>query len=182
MEASERWKIDMDRSTLTFSLAHAAIGQIKGEFRCWGGEAWTDPVDHQKTNVRIWVELSSLETGSRRRDEAILHTELFDQRWEPALEFDGDRLEIGSSDHMTLVGWLALRSLRKQVSLDLTASTLALDRPGAPRFVCTAKASIDRRSLGLRRPRSVKHWLDDRLLGDTIDVVAHVEATRDLPA
>ena len=179
MKTLERWKIDVERSRLTFSLRHAALGQIRGEFRCWGGEVRLDPASPRAAAVRIWVELSSLETGSRGRDRAILRTELFDQRWEPALEFDGERLEIDSSDRMTLVGWLGLRSLRRQIAIDLTAHRLELDGSGAPRFVCTARASIDRRSLGLKKPRHAAHWLADHLLGDTIELMAHVEATRE---
>jgi polyisoprenoid-binding protein YceI len=180
MDTTERWKIDAERSTLRFSLPHAALGQIKGQFHCWGGEVSTDPRNPRRSKVRIWVELSSLETGSRRRDKAILHTELFDQDWEPGLEFDGERLEIDASNHMTLVGWLGLHSLRRQISIDLTAGRLALDPSGDPRFVCTAKATIDRRSLGLKEPRAITRWLKDRLVGQTIEVLAHVEAVRDL--
>ncbi len=178
METLERWKIDVERSTLAFSLRHAAIGQIKGEFRCWGGELKLDPVNPRTAGVRIWVELSSLETGSRSRDEEILRTELFDQRWEPALEFDSERLEVDSSDRMTLVGWLALRSMRKEISIDLTANGLEIDRSGAARFTCTAKASVDRHALGLARPRGAADWLNDHLLGETIDILAHIEAIR----
>ena len=100
METCERWKIDAERSTLKFSLRHVAIGQIKGEFHCWGGEVKIDPANPRMAGVRIWVDLSSLETGLRSRDEEILRTELFDQRWEPALEFDSERLEIDSSDRI----------------------------------------------------------------------------------
>jgi polyisoprenoid-binding protein YceI len=181
METHEFWKIDAERSTLTFSIRHAALGHIKGAFSCWGGEVRIDPDKPQGAVVRIWVELSSLETGSRRRDKAIFHTELFDQRWEPALEFDGDSLEVHANDRMTVAGWLGLHSLRERIVVQLEPCLLNIDQSGSRRFVCTATASVDRRGLGLRKPRGVHSWLSDRLLGETIEVTAHVEATSDLP-
>jgi polyisoprenoid-binding protein YceI len=181
METRERWKIDVDRSTLTFSIRHAALGQINGEFRCWGGDVRIDPARPGNAVVRIWVELSSLDTGSRRRDRAILRTKLFDQPWEPALEFDGERLEFPAPDRMTVIGWLGLRCLRKRIAVDLTPRPLEIDRSGSRRFVCTATASVDRRALGLKKPPGVHKWLSDHLVGDTIEVLAHVEATEELP-
>ena len=65
-----------------------------GKFHCWGGQLRIDSADPRKTEVRIWVELPSIDTGSPARDNEILRTELLDQREEPALEFEGERLEI----------------------------------------------------------------------------------------
>jgi polyisoprenoid-binding protein YceI len=176
MDTRESWKIDGDRSTLTFRLPHTLLGDIHGRFGCWGGRVLVDPAKPQRFAVRIWVELSSIDTGSRRCDEEILNTELFAQRWEPALEFDGDLLEIGPSAGITLAGWLSLRGLRKRASVTIDAPWLGLDPSGRPRLVCTARASLDRQALGLRRPRNVRDWLSDRLLDETIEIVAHVEA------
>ena len=176
METPESWKIDADRSTLTFRLPHARLGDIQGRFGCWGGRVLVDAGNPRRSAVRIWVELSSIDTGSRRRDEHILSTEIFDQRWEPALEFDGDSLETDPSAGITLSGWVSLRAFRERARVTLDAPRLELDPSGRPRFVCTARASLDRQGLGLRRPRKIRDWLSDRLLGGTIEIVAHVEA------
>ena len=125
---------------------------------------------------RIWVELSSIDTGSPNRDDAILHTELFDQREEPALEFDGECLAMDASDHLTVVGWLGLHAFRKKISVAVEDYALAASVSEPPRFICTATASVDRSALGLCRKRGIDHWLSDQLLCDTIDISAHIEA------
>jgi hypothetical protein len=61
----------------------------------------------------------------------------------------------------------------------IDAPRLELDPSGRPRFVCTARASLGRRALGLRRSQKISDWLSDRLLGEAIEVVAHVEAVRE---
>jgi polyisoprenoid-binding protein YceI len=176
MDRCERWEIDPERSNLKFTLRHAALGKIAGEFRCWGGHVVLDPSNPKELTVRVWVELSSIDTGSRSRDQAILHTELFDQRWEPALEFDSERLEGDAPDRTKLVGWVGLHGLRKKVSIDVAGQRLETDRSGATRCVCSAKVLVDRRSLGLQQPASLPGWLNDHLVGRMISIAAHVEA------
>lgn len=176
MATQELWTIDVDRSALRFSLRHKLLGEIGGQFRCWGGQLRIDSANPRAAEVRIWVELSSIDTGSAGLDEQILRTELFDQRQEPALEFDGERLEIDASDHFTLVGWLGLHAFRKEISVAVEDCALEISTSASPRFVCTARASVERKALGLRRKRGLDHWLSEQLLGDTIDVAAHIEA------
>jgi polyisoprenoid-binding protein YceI len=176
MATQELWTIDVDRSALRFSLRHKLLGEIGGQFRCWGGQLRIDSANPREAEVRIWVEVSSIDTGSPSLDERILRTELFDQREEPALEFDGERLEVDASDHFTLVGWLGLHSFRKEISVAVEDCALQIGPSASPRFVCTARASVERKALGLHRKRRLDHWLSEQLLGDTIDIAAHIEA------
>ena len=66
MATQQVWKIDVERSALQFSLRHKLLGEIAGQFRCWGGQVRIDPENPRKADVRIWVELSSIDTGSSR--------------------------------------------------------------------------------------------------------------------
>jgi polyisoprenoid-binding protein YceI len=179
MDRLESWKIDAERSTLRFRVPHTLLGEIEGQFTCWGGRVRVDPADLGRSTVRIWVELSSISTGSRRRDEEILTTELFDQLWEPALDFDAESVEIDRAEQIRLPGWLNLRAFRKRLIVTIESPTMELDSSGAPRFGCTARASIDRSALGLHRPKNVGAWLNDQLVGESIEMFAHVEAVRE---
>jgi polyisoprenoid-binding protein YceI len=176
MDARERWKIDADRSSLAFHLPHTLLGEISGRFDCWGGRLLLDPLNLEHSAVRIWVELSSIDTGSRRRDEELLSTELFDHRWEPALEFDSDRLKLRPSG-ATLDGWVTLRAVRSRASIEIESPLVNVDAGGKPRLVCAARGSFDRKVLGMRHSGSAEHWLSDRLLGGMIEIVAHIEAS-----
>lgn len=175
----ERWTIDPDHSTLKFSISHRTLREIRGEFRCWGGHLLVDPADPRRASVRIWVDLSSIDTGSQRRNDYILGTELFDIRWEPGLVFDGERLDQEEGRGAALHGWLTLHALRKPIAVTIDEIAPAPDDGRSPpRFVSTARASIDRAQLGLRRGRSLVGWLSERMLGDTIQIAARVEAAR----
>jgi len=176
----ECWNIDAERSSLTFSLRHALLGQIRGEFRCWGGRVLIDSRARSQPAVHVWVDLASLDTGSRRRDKSILDTELFDVQWQPSLVFDSERLEYTDDGLAVLTGWLGLNSLRKEISLEVTFSRPPGD--GAAGFVATARAAIDRRAFGLRREANARDWLSERFVDRTIEMVAQVVITPPAPA
>jgi polyisoprenoid-binding protein YceI len=175
----ELWTIDTERSTLTFSLRHALFRQIRGEFRSWGGQVLVDQDDPSAPSIRVWVDMSSLDTGSEKRNDYILNTELFDIGWEPALVFDSDRFEVNESGHPVVVGWLSLHSYRRQIAVSVGAALPRDFGLSAPRVATTVRASIKRGMFGLRRKSRPRDWLNDRLVGETIQITAHVEAVRE---
>jgi polyisoprenoid-binding protein YceI len=181
VETRERWRIDDTRSTLTFRLRHMTLPEIEGRFDCWGGVVLLDRSDPGRSGVRLWVDLSSIGTGSPKRDAAIFATELFDLRWEPAVVFDSTRVEIDDDHrHATVVGQLAIHTFRHEVRVAIEGQDPRREDAGARRLGYTARASVDRAAFGLHRRRSIVDWLADRFLADTIEIVAQVELTRDL--
>jgi polyisoprenoid-binding protein YceI len=179
IDARERWRINPERSTLRFSIGHADLREIRGQFHCWGGMVLIDPADSKRSSLRVWVDLSSIDTGSAARDHFILATELFDMHWEPALVFDSVRVEITGVGRGVVLGRLALHSFGKEIAVAIKAKPPRRDDKGVWHLVYTARTSIDRGALGLRRNRYIKDWLGESVVGETIEIAAHVEAARD---
>ena len=138
-----------------------------------------DPADSKRSSVRVWVDLSSIATGSAARDEFILATELFDMHWEPALVFDSERVEMTGVGSGVVVGRLALHSFGKEIAVAIKAKPPRRDDKGVWHLVYTARTSIDRGALGLRRNSYIKDWLGESVVGETIEIAAHIEAARD---
>jgi polyisoprenoid-binding protein YceI len=179
MDAREQWRVDAERSTLRFTIPHAILGAVDGQFHCWGGLVRLDPLDRGRSVVRIWVDLSSIDTGSARRDESLLDTELFDVRWEPGLVFDSQQMALVDAHHAVLLGQLALRCLSKQIVVVVEAKALWRGVDGSDRRSFIARSSIERSAFGLRRSGHLPDWLSDHILGDRVDIDAYVEAVRE---
>jgi polyisoprenoid-binding protein YceI len=179
MDGRERWRINSERSTLRFRIGHAVLQQIRGRFHCWGGTVLIDNRDLRRSVVRIWIDLSSIDTGSAKRDAFILATELFDIHWEPALVFDSERIEITGVGRGFIFGRLALHSFGKEIALAVEAKAPRSDSKGVWHLVYTARTSIDRGALGLRRNRYIDDWLSEAVVGETIEITAHVEVMPD---
>ncbi|HET6149629.1 MAG TPA: YceI family protein [Polyangia bacterium] len=179
MDGRERWRINSERSTLKFAIDHAGLKQICGRFHCWGGTVLIDNRDLTRSAVRIWVDLSSIDTGSVKRDAFILATELFDIHWEPALVFDSERVEITGIGRGLIFGRLALHSFGREIALEVEAKSPRADSKGVWHLVYTARTSVDRGALGLRRNRYNDDWLSEAVVGEIIEITAHVEVMPD---
>jgi polyisoprenoid-binding protein YceI len=177
MDALESWRIDPERSELRFSIGHLVLGEIQGLFDCWGGTFRLDRASPGRTSVRVWVDLSSVNTGLERRDSYILGTELFDTHEEPGLVFDSEHVDLTRANGGIVTGRLSLRAFSHELKVSVDAKPSRRDAGGPPRAVYAARASIDRLAIGLRRKRGVRDWLGERVLGRTIQVSAHIEAT-----
>jgi polyisoprenoid-binding protein YceI len=179
MDTRERWRIDSGRSTLKFRIGHADLREMHGKFSSWGGLVLLDTSEQRRSAIHIWVDMSSIDTGSAERDELILGTELFDTRWEPALVFDSERIEPAGVGRGIVVGRLALHGVGKEVAVAVEAKAPRLDDGGDWHLIYAARTSIDRGALGLRRNRHMKDWLSEEVVGEIIEIAAHVEAARD---
>jgi hypothetical protein len=118
-----------------------------------------------------------LDTGSKLRDHAILGTELFDMKWEPALVFDSERVEIADGGGAVVAGWLGIGSYKKRLALSVQAGLALAPDSGAPRIVAKIRAAIDRHEFGLHRPKRPWDWLSEQFVNRQIEIAAHVEVT-----
>jgi hemerythrin superfamily protein len=78
MTKSETWHIDLDQSSLRFSLRHVVIHEIRGRFEKWGGSVALDGDDLTKASVSVWIDLGSVDTDETERDDQIRSPEFFD--------------------------------------------------------------------------------------------------------
>jgi polyisoprenoid-binding protein YceI len=173
----ELWRIDPERSSLTFKFRHALLGVICGELHCWGGRVIVDPQDPTHLSVHVWADLSSLDTGSKRRNEAILDTELFDMPCEPALVFDSERVQVTDGGGAVMMGWLGVGSYKKRIAVLVETSLVPESDAGGPRFAAKARAAIDRHKFGLHRQKRPWDWLSEQFVDRQIEVAADVEVT-----
>jgi polyisoprenoid-binding protein YceI len=171
----ELWSIDPECSSLTFNLRHALLGRIRGELECWGGRVLVDPGHPTHFSVHVWADLSSLDTGSRRRNDAILDTELFDIRWEPALVFDTDQVEVADGGCAVVLGWLGVGSYKRRVAVSIEAGFALASDSGTPRIIAKARAAIDRHEFGLHRQKRPWDWLSEQFVDRQIEIAAHLE-------
>jgi polyisoprenoid-binding protein YceI len=181
MATGNLWRIDPDRSSLGFSIRHALLGQIQGQFLCWGGVVVVDGNDPRRSSVRVWIDLSSIETGSPRQNEQILATGLFDVLWEPGAVFEGDDVTIargrdGAAGVGIIKGRLSLRNASHAVAVSVEAERPSRGVRGERSLRWSARALVDRRLFGLRRRRAAGDSLDEALLANLIEVTAQIVA------
>ncbi|HTB58618.1 MAG TPA: YceI family protein [Polyangia bacterium] len=170
----ETWQIDLDRSTLHFSLRHIVIHEIRGRFGRWGGTVTLDGEHLASSSVHLWIDLASVDTGDLERDAQIRSPEFFDTGRFPRATFASRQVNLPVRGNPIVKGRLDLHGVTGAVSVEITRHNRWTDDTGGERISYQAKARIDRQKFGL-------HWNQDLdlgggVVGDEIEILAQVEA------
>jgi polyisoprenoid-binding protein YceI len=175
------WSIDPVRSSLTFSVGHLGVHTVHGTLGVSGQITMADdPLD---SAVDASIDLGSVDTGSKGRDEAIRSAHLLDVASRPTATYRSRRIGIGERPgEFLLHGDLVLLGVTREVPL-----RIRLERStdsGRHRPVVTGTGEFARRDFGFVyqvRPRFL-----DRAISSTVGVEVRLEArpaaTTDGPA
>jgi polyisoprenoid-binding protein YceI len=174
--SSDEWQIDLERSTLRFSLRHIVVQEIRGRFRRWGGTITLDGDILARSSVRLWVDLASVDTDDPARDEQIRSPEFFAVGDFPQATFSGTGVQLTEHANPIVKGRLDLHGFIEDVEVEVTRHDRWSGDKGLERASYEAKARLDRRKFGLR-------WNQDLdvggvVVGDEIEIVVQLEAVR----
>lgn len=172
----ERWEIDPVQSELRFSLRHIVVSTIEGRFRRWGGEMIFDPDDASRTQIDVWVDVASIDTGSPERDAHVRSAEFLDAEQFPRAQFVGTDVTPRAGGEASLTGRLQLHGTARTVDLKVVSGRAWLDDLGRARATYTVTGRIDRQAFGL-------HWNQDLDVGgivvsDKVAIDARIELVR----
>jgi polyisoprenoid-binding protein YceI len=173
---SDEWQIDLERSTLRFSLRHIVVQEIRGQFRRWGGTITLDGDVLARSSVRLWVDLASVDTDDPARDDQIRSPEFFAVGDFPQATFSGTGVRLTEHANPIVKGRLDLHGFIEDVEVEVTRHDRWSGDKGLERASYEAKARLDRRKFGLR-------WNQDLdvggvVVGDEIEIVVQLEAVR----
>jgi polyisoprenoid-binding protein YceI len=77
VRASDTYVIDLARSNIDF-LVHQFFGSTKGKFTQFAGTIEMDRTRPEHSSVEAKIEVQTIDTGIRKRDEHLLGPEFFD--------------------------------------------------------------------------------------------------------
>lgn len=170
--ATERWEVDLARSSLTFNLRHIVVQQIQGRFERWGGTLFINRQDPSLSSVHIWIDLASITTDDPERDAHVRSSEFLDVGRFPRATFESTDVHIAGGE-IVVEGALDLHGLIRDVEMRAIAGTASIDPDGRGRAVYRARGTLDRQSFGL-------HWNQDLdvggvVVGDRVEIVGYAE-------
>lgn len=168
------WSIDPLLSTVRFSVKHFGIQRVYGEMTVRGDVVVAE--EPAASSVTAAIDLHSVDTGNRGRDDAIRSPKVLDTGHRPTATYRSEPGSIYSFDDdpraFLLQGKLTVMGIKGQVPLHITVSFMAArDRP---HVVVHGKGSFDRHDFGLR-PRVGPSFLD-RTISSIVEVEVRVTA------
>jgi polyisoprenoid-binding protein YceI len=166
------WSIDPVRSSLTFSVGHLGVHTVHGTLGVSGQITMADdPLD---SAVDASIDLGSVDTGSKGRDEAIRSAHLLDVAGRPTARYQSRRIGIGDRPgEFLLHGDLVLLGVAREVPLRIRLERSA--DGGRHRPVVTGTGEFARRDFGFVYqvwPRFL-----DRAISSTVGIEVRLEAS-----
>ena len=113
-----RWTIDPDHSCAAFAIRHMALAHVRGQFNILKGTILFDPADKSKTLVEVEIDVASVNTGIKKRDEHLRTGDFFDQTKYPLISFKSRSVEFLDSSRCRVTGDLTLHGATHPVAFE----------------------------------------------------------------
>ena len=141
------WKLDPTHSEISFSVRHLAISKVRGFFETFDVTIVTDE-DPAKTSIVASVDVSSVNTNQKDRDNHLKTSDFFLIEEYPTMDFVSTAFTVDGDD-FTVVGDLTLRGVTKSVTLTGEFGGIVTDGYGQTKAGATASTKIDRTAFGV---------------------------------
>lgn len=155
VDAADTYKIDPAHTSITFSVRHLGINNVKGQFKEFTGVIVVDEGTITEASGTILVK--SVDTGVPQRDEHLRTADFFDAAKHPTITFKAKRIKKQPvfarhrlpDGRITIVGDFTMRGITKELRLPARLTGPAKDPWGNTRIGLAAKAKLNRKDYGI---------------------------------
>ncbi|MDA8099492.1 MAG: YceI family protein [Nitrospiraceae bacterium] len=168
--------IDPDHSVATFAIRHLGIAHVRGMFNKLSGCVYYDAADISRSTVEAEIDVTSLSTGIKKRDDHVLSDEMLDAARYPTITFKSTKVIPAAGGKVKVQGELTIHGVTKPAVLEVEYfGPVKSPFGGEVSLGFTARTMVNRKDFGV-------NWGDDVL--DTGGLVAgkEVEITLDVEA
>lgn len=145
-----KWSIDQAHSEIGFRVRHLMIAHVNGSFKTFDASIYTTANDFSTTEIDLWIDASSINTGDELRDKHLKSFEFFDAKKYKQLTFTSSTIGKADPDgNHELWGELTMLGITKNVKLDLKFGGILNDPWGNERSGFTVTGKINRSDWGL---------------------------------
>ncbi|WP_437683397.1 YceI family protein [Sorangium sp. So ce131] len=144
-----RWTIDASHTTVSFSVRHMMISNVRGEFAGVAGEVTYDPRRPEASKVSVTIDVASIHTRDDKRDAHLRSADFFDVEAYPTMTFVA-KSALRRGDGLEILGDLTIRGVSREVTLAVSEiSGEHADPWGNRRLGATAATKIRRSDFGM---------------------------------
>jgi polyisoprenoid-binding protein YceI len=140
--AAPAWVVDKARSRLGFDSAFGGV-TFSGVFQQWDAAIAFDPKDLATSRAAVSINLASVRTGQKERDEGLPGPDWFNTAKFPKATFTAETIRPVDANRYVALGVLALKGVSKPVTLPFTVSIKG------DTAVMTGQVAIDRSAWGV---------------------------------
>lgn len=144
-------------TTVSFSVRHLMITNVRGAFDDVRGTVRYDPARVEHTEIQVEIPAASVNTRVAQRDAHLRSGEFFDVERHPLITFRSTRVWRTDGAALMVHGELTMRGVTREVALVVTElSAEQRDHNGAPRLGASATGKIKRSEFAMTYNRLIE--------------------------
>jgi polyisoprenoid-binding protein YceI len=171
--AADNYRIDPAHTSVSFSVRHMGVSNVKGHFDAFTGSLVLDNGSIQEASATIQVK--SLNTGIEKRDNHLRTADFFEATKYPEISFKTKKVEK-SGDQTILIGDFTMRGVTKELRLPVAVSGPVKDPQGNTRIGLEAKATVNRKDYGMKFNAVLE--TGGLMVGDEVTIEINAEAVK----
>jgi polyisoprenoid-binding protein YceI len=149
MTTWSKWNIDPVYSIIGFKVKHLVISIVRGEFKEYAASILTRGEDFHSIEIDVRINPASVSTGDAARDAHLKGAGFFDVESFKEINFKTTSLEKTSGEMYVLHGDLTMKSITKQIRLDVEFDGVTKSPRGDKRAYFMVTGTINRKDWGL---------------------------------
>jgi polyisoprenoid-binding protein YceI len=154
--------IDAAKSKASFSVQHIFVDRVNGTVPIVGGSVVLPPDSVTPLSVTAELDPSKISSGDRDRDAALVSSDFFDVKADPAWTFTSTKITPVNATSFGVDGTLTLHGVTVAEHLDVTV------RGDAAHRVYHAVGHVDRRAFHMTVTRL------DPVIGNVVDTTLDI--------
>ena len=169
----ETYDIDPVHTWVGFTVSHF-FTKVPGYFSKVKGTVIADRDHLTNSTVEAVIEVASITTNTKMRDDDLRSTNFFAAAKFPAMTFKSQTWKSTGGDTYAVTGVLTMKNVAKEVVLKVTSLGFGPGMKGAAISGWEASLTLDRRDFDITA--------DQGMVGNSVDVLINVEADLRKPA
>lgn len=173
--ATGTWVIDPSHTTIGFSVRHAMVAKVRGNFGSYAGSFTINGDNLPASTAELTIQAASINTNSADRDGHLASPDFLDVENFPTLNFVSTAV-AAKGDDIVVTGDLTIHGVTKSVDVKYQFIGLSTDPYGNNKIGFEGAAKISRKDFGLVWNAVLE--TGGVMVGDEITLSLDVEANK----
>jgi polyisoprenoid-binding protein YceI len=160
--AADVYEYDGVHSSVSFKARHLGLSWIHGRFNDVKGTFSIDRSDPTKSSFSLTIQVASVDTANKLRDEHLLQADYFDVKQYPTIEFRSTKVKPVDGGY-EVTGDFTMHGTTKPVTFVLAGGQEITDKRGVKRIGLSTETVIKRSDFGFD-PKAIGPIGDEALI------------------
>jgi len=169
------YQVDPVHSTVGFAIKHLGISEVRGAFTNFTGKISYDSAKPEEFKANGTVEVASITTGNKMRDEHLRSGEFFDAAKLPEIKFATTGIKKDDGEWV-VTGQFTLHGVTKEIKLRGELNGPVQDPWGKTRIGLSATTKINRLDYGITWNKMLDRG--GAMIGEEVKISLNIEAVQ----